>query len=149
MPEDERPGPLPPSEAYIEGTTVVFVPRGDLTEDVLARYLACCEQVIAKAGHYCVLIDLSQLGSITAGTRKRSAEWARRRPRAASHIALFGGNAVRKALVILVMRAVQLVSGKDLSARFFATEADARAWLATRPCGADKEAGAGGDVRRD
>lgn len=117
-------------EAYVDGTTVVFIPRSDLTEEHLKQYLTCCEQVIAKAGYYTSLIDISQLGVISSGVRKRAVEWARRQPVISSQIALFGGNAVRKTLVMLLLRAVQILAGKALNVRFFGTEAEARAWLA-------------------
>lgn len=126
------------SEVYADGTTVVFIPRGDLTEELLKQYLACCDQVIARAGFYCVLIDITQLGAISTLIRKRAAEWARKRPVNSSMVALCGGNAVRKALVLLILRAVQIVAGKALNVRFFSTESEARTWLATHPSSAQK-----------
>jgi hypothetical protein len=78
-----------------------------------------------------LIVDMAKAGSISAGARKVAAENSA--GIAFRGIAVVGASRPLRVLAGLVSRAVDIMhKNKDNPTRFFATEAEARAWIAER-----------------
>jgi hypothetical protein len=78
-----------------------------------------------------LLVDMSKMGKIATGARRRSAEGAK--DLAMRGTAVVGASAHLRIIAGLVTRAIDLLYDKaDNPTRFFATESEARAWIAER-----------------
>lgn len=83
------------------------------------------ERIAAKYGYVLVLVDSSRDGSATAEARKHQVDTLRKRI-IPSQTAVFGINAVSRATITLMVRAVELVTGKRLCLEIASDEAAAR-----------------------
>jgi len=118
---------LGPTHVYIEGDLVYSVVNGVTPLEYAKRYLDVVAEVGAKHGHILLLTDVTRGFGLSPETRQYTAEWAKSHRIKAS--ALFGANPTTRAMLTLVTRAMNLISRSDDNTRFFATEAEARAWL--------------------
>jgi hypothetical protein len=107
-------------------------PESTMDIEEMRAYTAMCDPVIEKFGRLFMLTDGRAMFKVSAEARRHLAEWPRSAQIAAS--AIYGGNMATRALIKLIGAAMDLLGkarGKPtLNYSFFATEAEARAWLA-------------------
>lgn len=86
---------------------------------------------LSREGSILFIISLARLGRMPAASRAVSARWPNlKRLRA---IAIFGAGFEQRVLATLVIKAVRLLSKEfRATAVFFATEAEARLWIAAQ-----------------
>lgn len=122
-----EPLKIGPTHIYIEGDLVYSVANGVTPLEYAKRYLDIAAEVGAKHGHILLLTDVTRGFGLSPEVRQYTAEWAKSHRIKAS--ALFGANSTTRAMLTLVTRAMKLISRSEDNTRFFATEAEARAWL--------------------
>jgi hypothetical protein len=103
---------------------------GDVDGDSAHRLAQIARKFTIPRPYIFALIDLSRVDKITAGARKSATEDSVGVPMRG--VALFGASRAIRVLTSIVARAVDLIHGGDNPTRFFATEAEARAWIAER-----------------
>lgn len=103
----------------------VGVPTYSEQDEVYERI----SQYLQAQGKILLLFDLREAGPIDGKHRRMGAEWWRKQPLQSIALAQFGMSPVVRVLVVLVTRAIGLLSGVQPRVEFFATEAEARAWL--------------------
>lgn len=105
---------------------------GDFDGDSMHRLDQIARQFSVPRPYVLVLIDMSRVGTITAEARKRSAEDGIGVPMRG--VAVFGASRAVRVVMSVVSRALDLFHGghSDNPTHFFATEAEARAWIAER-----------------
>jgi hypothetical protein len=104
---------------------------GDVDSDAAQRLSDISRVFTVPQRYVLLLIDLSRTGTISAEARKRSAKGGKGVP--IRGVAVFGASPLMRVLASLVGRASDLLSGNtDNPTRFFATEAEARAFLTER-----------------
>lgn len=77
-----------------------------------------------------LLFDLSRASTLTAEQRHASGRWWRQQQLESIALAHYGHGFATRIVVGLIARAVALVTQLRINAENFATEAEARAWLA-------------------
>jgi hypothetical protein len=104
---------------------------GDVTEAEM-RVLTALEKALVEGRPYLLkLVDLSQIGKVTPGGRKAGAEKVHDVP--VRGVAIYGASFGIRVLAELVARAGDFLRRiKDTPTRFFATEAEARAFIESR-----------------
>ena len=124
-PPNNAPDSVVTTEAWIEGDIVYMRSKGTTTLDDLKRMFAICQQVCDEYGYALVLADSRIGGKSSPEARKYQTDMLRKRifP---SHTAMYGGNLVARTAVILVMRAVELVTGTKVPVDLCEDEASAR-----------------------
>ncbi|MGK3974313.1 STAS/SEC14 domain-containing protein [Sorangium sp. So ce118] len=101
--------------------------NGDLSEEI-ARSIAAASQRIAESGReVLVLADVSRLKAIPADVRKLMSSGRV----AARHdaVAIVGASFTLRVVATLTSRSLRLLTSRSYPVDFFATEAEARAWL--------------------
>lgn len=101
--------------------------RGDLILADLQELLQIVERVRAQRGMIFLLTDTRQLGTIEPAARQYGVKWARTHTVEGS--AIYGAGLMARALITLIERAITLVRAHHAPTVFFATEAQARAWI--------------------
>lgn len=91
--------------------------------DLITKYLQTRDKGL-------LLFDLSRAGTLTAEQRHASGRWWRQQQLESIALAHYGHGFATRILVGLIARAVALVTQLHINAENFATEAEARAWLA-------------------
>jgi hypothetical protein len=104
---------------------------GDVSEQDMNAITAHLLEASAGMSNVLVLADLSRIGDIERDGRKRAHRAKRPDYRA---VALYGANFAARIAITLVLGAARLLGkwNAQSPARFFATEAQARAWLSER-----------------
>ncbi len=119
--------------------TLVFEPPdttiwrfdGDVSESAMRELTHREKQLIAGRPYLLKLVDVTRAGNISAGARKAGAEKVHDVPVLA--VAIFGANFAIRVLANLVIRAGCIMRKIDtVPTRFFISENEGRAWLATR-----------------
>ncbi|WP_437774315.1 hypothetical protein [Sorangium sp. So ce1097] len=113
------------------GDTLDLILRGDVAPDEVARIFDFMASRFAGRSYMLVTGDVSELGHVTAASRRAIMKEAGRAPPIrglAYHRASFGARVITE----LVMRTYVFVTGADLPVHFAEDEAGALAWLATR-----------------
>ncbi|MGK3986111.1 STAS/SEC14 domain-containing protein [Sorangium sp. So ce136] len=106
------------------------VTEGDISEDTARAIAAACRRLMESGREVLVLSDASRTGTILPSARKAMAEGLR-----GVHfdaIAVFGGSFPLRVVSTLAAKTVQILTGQSYPVEFFATEAEARAWLLAR-----------------
>ncbi|WP_437509326.1 STAS/SEC14 domain-containing protein [Sorangium sp. So ce1099] len=101
--------------------------NGDLSEEI-ARSIAAASRRMAESGReVLVLADVSRIKAIPPGVRKLMASGAV----AARHdaVAVLGASFTLRVVATLTSRSLRLLTSRSYPVEFFATEAEARAWL--------------------
>lgn len=116
---------------FEEPDTTVWRLIGDISEAEMRALTSLETSLIAGRPHLLKLVDLSRIGSVSAGARKAGAEKVHDVP--VLGVAIFGAHFAIRVLADLVVRAGSMLRRIDtVPTRHFATEAEARAWLAER-----------------
>lgn len=113
------------------GDTLDLTLRGDVAPDDVEQIFDFMASRFAGRSYMLVSGDVSELGHVTAASRRAIMKEARRAPPIhglAYHRASFEARVITE----LVMRAYVFVTGADLPVHFAEDEAGVRAWLATR-----------------
>ncbi|MDC3960609.1 STAS/SEC14 domain-containing protein [Polyangium jinanense] len=111
--------------------TAVWRFAGDISEAEMRELTSLEKSFIAGRPYLLKLVDLSRIGSVSAGARKAGAEKVHDVP--VLGVAVFGAHFAIRVLADLVVRAGSFIRRIDtVPTRYFATEAEARAWLAER-----------------
>ncbi len=109
---------------------VRFIARGEIAPEEMEAFSMFVAENTRGQPFVLTLTDLTELGAISAATRKtvmRSGKLPYR------GMAYYGGNFQAKVLTKLALRALQLVTrGTDNPIRFFDSESEARAWIVER-----------------
>lgn len=116
-----------PNDIYVEDDLVFAVVHGVAGLEATKEYLALTAAVAVRHGQVVQLTDVTEGFGLAPDTRRYATEWAKTNSVAAS--AIFGASAPTRAMLMLVMRAMSLVAGYKTNTSFFATEAEARAWV--------------------
>ncbi|EYF08380.1 STAS/SEC14 domain-containing protein [Chondromyces apiculatus] len=113
-----------------EAPDIVFLRvLGDVTPEHIRHLFKEVRRLSSRSGTVCWLIDLTYLGQIPLETRKAAMEHGLDGHLRAT--AIFGANRVQRAIATLTIQASRLTGqpGALYAPRFFAKEAEARAWL--------------------
>lgn len=123
------------------GSHIVQV-HGDLIEMVFTGPILLADvggmrdllhQVRDAHGRCYMLADASGLTGIPLDARKAMAEWGRSSPEdQISGVSLYGMSFAMRALSVLTLGAIKLMSGREVVVHFASDPAAARAWLAER-----------------
>ncbi len=121
--------PVGPHFIRDEGDIFVWILHGTVeVEHVQVTYQRSVD--LARQYGYCLnLFDSRHGGSVSAEARRVSGELSRRSP-LISATAIFGANLLMRTLTTLLWRAVAMLTHQKTDLEFFATEPEARAWLA-------------------
>lgn len=121
---DEATEPLN-VEVWHEGDIVHMRAQGTTTLADVKHMFTVCQRVCDEYGYALVCVDNRNAGKSTQEARKYQTDMLRKRifP---SHSAVHGGNMISRAAVILVMRAVELVTGTKVPFDLVDDEASAR-----------------------
>jgi len=111
----------------VEGDIIFSVSNDDTTLDMALQVLDIAEGVLKTHGRVLFLTDAQGNHTIHADARRAIIEWSRVHPVVAS--AVFGQGFVSRAMLTLVLRAMNLVARNAANTAFFDTEAAARRWL--------------------
>jgi hypothetical protein len=128
--------PTGPSFVHFEPPDILFWQVvGDLSEAEMLRLRAAARSLSAGRPYVLSLVDLSRIGTVSAGARKASIDPEPVAPLLGT--AIFGATFTIQVVAQLVSRAGDLLlKPKDSldasSIQFFATEDLARAWLVER-----------------
>lgn len=120
--------PLGTHALFIEGDTVVLVQNGDYRLDDAVKTHEHIEKVLYSVGRVFVLVNQANAGSTDAEVRRFLAEWNKHHRVSAA--AIFGGGAVAQKASALAVSVIRFLRRDPVPFGFFATERDARAWLA-------------------
>ena len=115
------------TRVIIEGDVVFSITESATSLETAKSVLAVCAQVLAKHKRLFMLTDVSNGFNVSAEVRRYQAEWGSKHQITGS--ALFGAGAVTRGMVTLIHRAMALVGKTTFPLGFFATEAEARAWI--------------------
>ena len=88
------------------------------------------EAVIRRCGRAFVMVDQSQAGQTPPDARRCIAEWNKEHQTAGSVI--FGSSAISRAVATLVVNASRILNPRGSPIVFTQSEAEARAWIASR-----------------
>ena len=116
-----------PNLNYIEADLVYTVLGGFTDAKVATEYIALVTAVQREYGQVFTIIDNQKNQSMDPGARRLLFEFARKNLVSAS--ATIGGGPVYRTMLTLLIRALNLVKSKICPTGFFATEAEARAWM--------------------
>lgn len=113
----------------IEGDLVRVYSDPGLRPADYDRLLRLCEAVVARRGRFFLMaVGGPNTPPMGPEQRKRIAQWSRQFPPRAVAIVSPGSSFIR-AMTTLLLRAINLMSGRNIPLAFFAQEADARKWL--------------------
>lgn len=101
--------------------------QGELTEDGARAILGAVRRVAESGRDALVLADMRHMGPIPAPARKVITEEVRRSR--VDAVALIGASFSLRAIVMLLGKGVQMLTGHPYPQHFFDTESEARAWL--------------------
>jgi hypothetical protein len=105
---------------------------GDMDAAETSRLAAEARRLAAGRSYVLVLCNISRLGTPTPEARRAAVEGFR--PVPTRGVAFFGGSSRSRVVPNLVAQGLNLLSRRreQVPARFFVTEAEARAWVAQR-----------------
>lgn len=104
--------------------------KGDLDGEAATALSVKSRVITLGKPRVFLLVNMSQIGQISKEARSASAGGSQ--DLAIRGIAIVGAAGHIRLIVGLVSRAVELMQRQESPTRFFATEAEARAWLAQR-----------------
>lgn len=108
-----------------------FIMDGDVAADDARAITAFVEEHTAERTYVLLLADLSAVGAISHEARSIGVRGEKRIP--FRGIAAYGASIEKRILATLILRALALLHRlEDNPVRFFATEAEACAWIAQR-----------------
>lgn len=96
----------------------------------MRHVLLSYQKIHEQYGRFGTLIDARKMGRISAGARKAVGEWGSSAGNFGT--AVFGASLLIRTLVMLLVRAREIVERIDLALGFFKTAAEASAWLDSR-----------------
>lgn len=128
---------------FEEPDLLFTVLRGAQPYETIDTLCSATARWAASKPYYLSLTDLREAGTPTPAVRKRGAEALR-----AARLygtAFIGGSPTIRAISAMIFRGLALLSARARAApvRFFATELEARAWLAERRAQLQREAASG------
>ncbi|XXT16920.1 STAS/SEC14 domain-containing protein [Sorangium sp. So ce429] len=126
------PGPEEASSSFRDDPDgfLFTVTVGDISEDTGRAIAVACRRLMDSGREVLVLSDAHRTGTITPSARKAMADGLRGVRFDA--IAVFGASFPLRVVSTLAAKTVQILTGQSYPVEFFATEADARAWLLAR-----------------
>jgi hypothetical protein len=130
MPAEEPSKRVGAHQLVLEQDLVVFRQRGDYTLSDAREVGAELASLIARRGRIFVIIDQTQAGTTPPESRRFLADWNKRHT--LGGVALFGGSVTARAVASLITTAIRLVRPAGAPMVFTATEAEARAWVASQ-----------------
>ena len=117
----------------VHGDLVEMVFTGPLVLADVAAMRDLLQQVRGAHGRCYMLADAAGLTGINLDARKAMADWGRASPEdQISGVGLHGLNFAIRALSVLTLSAIKLMSGRAVVVHFARDAAEARAWIAAR-----------------
>jgi hypothetical protein len=113
----------------VDDDTVHWDVQGDIAQPELAHIFGAALQVQAVHKYALVLIAAEKQWSFPPTSRQYLAQFHRQH-KAVGATAIVGIGPTAQLLVNLVLRAIELVSGRHPTTRFFGTHSAAKDWLA-------------------
>ena len=123
-----EPRPFGKHELYVEDDVLFSVPHGDVQGAELKLYTEAAMEIIGQYGYCLILSDNHDLGGITADARRHSAQWTVGKP--VLGMGLYNAGLAARTLLTIVLKALSLILRPPIPFAFFATEHEARDWLA-------------------
>lgn len=114
--------------AWAEEDTFFDTPRGDISLTEMRQMLDLVEEIKQRQGRVFVITKVRELGAISPEARRMCAQWALQNPISAA--AVVGASVATRALLTLVLRAMNLFHPKNMPVRFCSSEEEARLWVA-------------------
>jgi hypothetical protein len=140
-------GQIAKHDYVIEGDLLRVVNHGPFTGEEAATFLALYDQVYDAHGYLLLLLDLRDSGPATSEARRILVDWTKKRaPNLA--VTAISGSLIARTTVTLMSSAMRMINNAMPLLSFFATEAEARAWLAQHRPGMQQRATAGGPPRK-
>jgi hypothetical protein len=112
------------------GDLVAITWHGPSSLAEIQEIMARVDRVYGEHGYALLLFDLTAAGPAQEGSRKWLAAWARDNPQC--RVATFGGSLLVRTALHLLNRASRMFNSQIAETQFLASEAEARAWLATQ-----------------
>lgn len=103
---------------------------GDVDETEMARVVDETSVVSGAPPDLFLIADVSRMGSVTGGARRAAAEGSKRTNVRGS--AVVGASFAARVIITLTDKIQGVIGVNDCPTRHFATEAEARAWIAER-----------------
>ena len=122
-----------------DGSIVQLGIVGVMQREEIEPFISVLDEVIARHGCYATLIDAQAMRSLSAESRKLIADW--KGVQYCYGNAIYGAGLAARTAITLVARAIQLFTGNDLQVKFFETQAEAYAWIASRRLDRNPQAG--------
>ncbi len=116
------------AEVHIEQDLVYVHTRGRLRVEDVQRLERLIIQVCEQHGRYFLLVNLHEVDALPPSVRRQLVAMSSQRPAAAG--AFYGGNLAQRAINSMVLSAARLLSRGRQNVSRFATEEQARVWLA-------------------
>jgi len=115
----------------LEGDVIVSRWVGAATLEELEPFLAFAERCAAQHPQLMLIIDNTRAEPGRPEVRRRLVDWARQRLHFAG-VAVFGGDLATRAIGMLIINAIGLLSRRKLNIVLLADEDSARAWVDAR-----------------
>lgn len=103
---------------------------GEFSLSDMQTVIGLAEQIIDQYGYYFTLTDVSHMGGLTPQARRLAATWSKTHPVAG--IAMYGAKLTTRALLTLLMRAMNLVRRDPFPVTFTQNHREGLDWIATR-----------------
>ena len=110
--------------------TVFIVWIGDVDEAEMERVVEATSVVSGAPPTLFLIADVSRMGSVTGGARRAAAEGSKRTNVRGS--AVLGASFAARVIITLTDKIQGVLGASDCPTRYFATEVEARAWIAER-----------------
>jgi hypothetical protein len=114
----------------IEGYVLHLRYVGDLTHAHLCEIFAIAQAIQKLEAKLFLLTDASKVGRVHPEARRYAYEWLRNHPYNGSVV--YGANVIIQTVVMLLLRALSLVSAQPTPVVLVATEQEARTWIRAR-----------------
>jgi hypothetical protein len=122
--------PIGKHRFYIEGMLFLLETKGELTPEEAARLIQEMTEADLRSPALGILVDVAGGFSLPAETRRTIARLSTEsHGRPTIPMAVVGASLPVRAVVTLLINAVQLVTRRRNDLRFFALHAEANAWL--------------------
>lgn len=119
---------LGPAIVEVEGDTVFLNRQSAWTAENVGGFLALLEQLRAEHGHVFSISDLSEGLSVSPDARKRITDW--NRTKTLDAVVLVKATIAARAVITLLFRGAQLVSGRNSPFYFASSREEAVAIIA-------------------
>ena len=115
----------------IDGDVLFARTQGEITGDEVITLLQHLRQIEHRYGYVFEVVDASVGGNMSADARRQNAAWHKQN-RIHIEVVVFGASLLIRTMVTLLSNAFRLLGSQQITPHFFASEADAWAWVDKR-----------------